>query len=75
MKDNLSCSHFKQEQVIVDELRKITRHIDDTVATETAIDDWQFAASVIDRLCCIIFALFLIILTVVLFAAAPSIEM
>lgn len=73
--DNLSRGHLKQEQVIVDELQKITRHITNTVATETAIDDWQFAASVIDRLCCSIFALFLIIMTVVLFAAAPSIEM
>ncbi len=63
----------KSQPIIVRELLKITRHVDDMVATETTVGDWQFAASVIDRLCCIIFAAFLFILTLAVFLSAPSI--
>ena len=66
-------NYLTDENTIVDELRKITRHIEKTATKKKQEDDWQFAASVIDRLCCVVFTLFLVILTISLFVCAPNI--
>ena len=39
----------------------------------SAVNDWKYAAIVLDRVCLLTFTLFTLIATVVLFSAAPHI--
>ena len=58
-------------------MRIMFRIITDTIRaseeTILVVNDWKYAAIVLDRLCLMAFTMFTLIATVVLFSAAPHI--
>ena len=58
---------------ILSELRFITHKIKEGNENQDEINDWKFAAMVIDRLCFWIFTSYLVITTVAIFFKAPHI--
>ncbi|XP_061133216.1 neuronal acetylcholine receptor subunit alpha-7-like [Syngnathus typhle] len=58
---------------ILDEVRYIAKRFRDQQQGETMRGDWKFVAAVIDRLCFVIFLLFLILCTFGIFVSAPNI--
>lgn len=58
---------------ILNELRFITHKIKENQDTSEEVNDWKFAAMVIDRLCLWIFTVYTIITTVAVFFSAPHI--
>ena len=51
----------------------ITENIRTAEEVTVTINDWKYAAIVLDRLCLLIFTLFTLIATIVLFTTAPHI--
>ena len=58
---------------ILNELRFITHKLKADNENQDEINDWKFAAMVIDRLCFWIFTLYLVITTIAIFFNAPHI--
>lgn len=52
--------HYENLQVTSDKQEDILRNKD---AMKAAVDDWLIAAHVVDRLCCLIFTILMIIVT------------
>lgn len=53
--------------------RVITDTIKTNEETSVVINDWKYAAIVLDRLCLMAFTLFTLIATIILFSTAPHI--
>ena len=65
---------FKSELLqILNELRYITGKMKEDSLANEEVNDWKFAALVIDRLCLIIFSLYTVIVTLGIFFAAPDV--
>lgn len=61
-------------QAILNELKFVTRKIrDDDVGTDE-MNDWKFAAMVIDRLCFWIFTIYLVVATLAIFFSSPNLR-
>ncbi|XP_077374533.1 CHRNA7-FAM7A fusion protein-like [Festucalex cinctus] len=58
---------------ILDEVRYIAKRFRDQHQQEATRNDWKFAAAVIDRLCFMIFLLFIILCTFVILMSSPNI--
>ena len=58
---------------ILNELRYITHKLKDDNEAGEEINDWKFAAMVIDRLCLVIFTLFITLATAGIFISVPNI--
>ena len=58
---------------ILKELRFITDRMKEADENDAVINDWKFAAMVVDRLCLYIFTLFTVLATVVILCRAPHI--
>ena len=58
---------------ILEEIRFITAKIRDDVAAEEEVNDWKWAAMVIDRACLWVFLIYLVVTTGAVFVKAPYI--
>ena len=58
-------------KMILKELRSMTRRLREKDEEELVINDWKFAAMVIDRFCLIGLSLYTALTTIVLFLSAP----
>jgi hypothetical protein len=66
---NLQCRKSKE---ILSEMRFITNRIRRNDEIRESINEWKFAAAVIDRLCLILFSLFTVISTAMCLLSAPQ---
>ena len=57
---------------ILNELRYITHKIKDESDAGEEVNDWKFAAMVIDRLCLWVFSVYMIVTTLAIFFSAPN---
>jgi len=57
---------------LLQELRYITRRMRSDAEKESEMNDWKFAAMVIDRLCFWIFSVYLVLLTAIILGLASS---
>ncbi|XP_068172485.1 neuronal acetylcholine receptor subunit alpha-7-like [Antennarius striatus] len=57
---------------ILDEIRHIGKHFPDQDKDKSVCNEWKFAASVIDRLCLVVFSLFTIFCTIGILMSAPN---
>ncbi len=58
---------------ILNELRYITHKIKEDNDTSEDINDWKFAAMVIDRLCIWVFSVYMVVTTLAIFFSAPNV--
>ena len=66
--DGGSLLNVKNELLaILNELRFITHKIKEDNETEEEVNDWKFAAMVIDRLCIWVFSIYMIVTTLAIF--------
>nr|XP_050855690.1 acetylcholine receptor subunit alpha-type acr-16 isoform X4 [Vespula vulgaris] len=63
----------RELHTILKELQFITSRMRKADENDEVINDWKFAAMVVDRLCLIIFTLFTVLATVVILSSAPHI--
>ena len=71
--DGGSLLNVKNELLaILNELRFITHKIKEDNETEEEVNDWKFAAMVIDRLCIWVFSIYMIVTTLAIFFSAPN---
>ncbi len=72
LEDHGSLMNVKNELLaILNELRFITHKIKEDNETEEEVNDWKFAAMVIDRLCIWVFSIYMIVTTLAIFFSAP----
>ena len=57
---------------ILDELRELTGKVERDEAKQDKINDWRFAAMVVDRLCLCAFTIFTVVSTFTILLSAPS---
>jgi len=57
---------------ILDELRQLTGKVDRDEARQDEVNDWRFAAMVVDRLCLCAFTIFTVVSTFAILLSAPS---
>lgn len=57
---------------ILDELRQLTGKVERDEALQDHINDWRFAAMVVDRLCLCAFTIFTVVSTFAILLSAPS---
>ncbi|KAM9825031.1 neuronal acetylcholine receptor subunit alpha-7-like isoform 2-T2 [Syngnathus typhle] len=65
-------SHEPEIGKILDEVRYIAKRFREQQQGKTTRSDWKFAALVIDRLCFVIFLLFIVLFTLGIFVSAPN---
>ncbi|XP_037103164.1 neuronal acetylcholine receptor subunit alpha-7-like [Syngnathus acus] len=65
-------SHEPEIAKILDEVRYIAKRFREQQQGKTTCSDWKFAAVVIDRLCFVIFLLFIVLFTLGIFVSAPN---
>ena len=66
-------SNVKSEMLaILNELRFITHKIKEDNESNEEVNDWKFAAMVIDRLCLWVFTVYLVVTTLAIFFSAPN---
>ncbi|XP_014616022.1 PREDICTED: neuronal acetylcholine receptor subunit alpha-7 isoform X2 [Polistes canadensis] len=71
---SLPLSGMQRElHTILKELQFITSRMRKADENDEVINDWKFAAMVVDRLCLIVFTLFTVLATVVILSSAPHI--
>ena len=64
---------IRELSLILKELKVITETIKSEQKSSLIINDWKYAAMVLDRLCLIAFTLFTVVATMALFGTAPHI--
>lgn len=57
---------------ILNELRFITHKIKEDQEASEEVNDWKFAAMVIDRLCIWVFSVYMVVTTLAIFFSAPN---
>ncbi|KAL2714246.1 acetylcholine receptor subunit alpha-type acr-16 isoform X1 [Vespula squamosa] len=71
---SLPLSGMQRElHTILKELQFITSRMRKADENDEVINDWKFAAMVVDRLCLIVFTLFTVLATIVILSSAPHI--
>jgi nicotinic acetylcholine receptor len=66
-------NNVKSEMLaILNELRFITHKIKEDNEANDEVNDWKFAAMVIDRLCLWVFTVYLVVTTLAIFFSAPN---
>ena len=66
-------SASRELALILKELRLITETIKSSKEESLIVNDWKFAAIVLDRVCLLIFTVFTLVATLALFSTAPHI--
>lgn len=68
------CNYSARElQLILQEVRYITDHMRKQQDDQEVINDWKYAAMVVDRFCLIVFTFFTLVATVAVMYSAPHI--
>lgn len=68
------CNYSAKElQLILHEVRYITDHMRKQQDDQEVINDWKYAAMVVDRFCLIVFTFFTLVATVAVMYSAPHI--
>jgi len=57
---------------ILDELRQLTGKVERDEVKQDKVNDWRFAAMVVDRLCLCAFTIFTVVSTFTILLSAPS---